>query len=508
MANTIDIPARPPKGLGRLIFSTSVGLRVAIILNLTVCLLVGMVIVASAWRENHTARQRARETVAFAIADLQDAYGRLVTDYAWWDEALDKIAVRHDANWADENIGGWLGRTAKLSAAYAFDDKGRLIYSSAPGRAAPAPLDTLVAAARRMPTDHPDAASGYATIDGRPMVLTAAVLRPMELAPGARYQHVLVFAWDVQTAMLDRLRIATRMDSLQIGMTGDDSLELRDLEGRAILRLSWQPDQPGTRFATWVLPGAGLALLLLSAVGWRYWIRERKHMRALVAAEESRLRLLAAISHDLRQPLQSMALFTATLEREVSSVQGLRAVDLLRRGTERMGDLLGAILRLARLDIQRSGAIPLGPVALDEILAELFDELEPQAAAKGLALRRVRTTVVVFSEAVMLAALLRNLISNAIRYTNRGKVLVGVRRRGGGVEVWVCDTGIGIADHQQQLIFEEFFQVGNAARDAAHGIGLGLSIVERLARHLDCRIRLRSRLGRGSLFLVDLPLRA
>lgn len=488
----------------RLDFTAPAGVVISVVLNLLVFALLGTVILVAAWQENRDASQRAYERVEFELAELREGYGRIATDYAWWDEALDHIAIRRDVVWTDGNVVQWLDRTVRLTSAYAFDGDGRLIYSSTPGRGLTGDISGLIAAARAMPSTSAEAVTGFATVDGRPLLVAAAVLRPMVPMPGEHYGNVLVLGWDMETVVQDRMRTTTRMIDLSFSEQGRDSLELRDIDGQPLLRLNWRPEQPGCRFVKLVLPSAGLTLAVLSAIGWWYWLRGRQHLRALVAAEDSRLRLLAAISHDLRQPLQSMALFSAALENEVCSAQGMRAVSFLRKGIERMDELLGAILKLARLDMQPDGALPLGPVALDGVMRGLVEELQPQAAAKGLSLRYVPTSLMVESDPVMLAALLRNLISNAIRYTPDGKVLLGVRRRRGGTEIWVCDTGIGIADHQQRLIFEEFFQVGNPSRDPVHGVGLGLSIVQRLARLLECRVSLWSEPGRGSRFAVSL----
>lgn len=476
-------------------------------LNIMVFLLLAAVILAAAWQENDAARKRAHDRVVSELAELQGNYGSIATDYGWWNEARDRIERARDHSWADENIGQWLGRTAKLAQAYAFDGDGAIIYASLSKRPPSTDFADLLAAARAVPPDNPQPVTAFVLVDGRPMLLAASVLRPMVPVTQERYRAVLALAWEMDT-VLERLRATTLMPGLEWGTPGQadgDGLDIVDITGRAILRLVWQAEQPGHRFAAAVLPTAGLVLAVLSAIGWGYWFRGRRHLRALVAAEEARLRLLAAISHDLRQPLQSMALFTAALEAEVSSEQGGRALDLLRQGIERMGELLAAILKLARLDMQHVGAVDMAPVALGEVMRGIVEELEPQAAVKGLSLRHVPSSVLARSDAVMLAAVLRNLVSNAIRYTHAGRVLVGVRRRQGGAEIWVCDTGIGIADHQQALVFEEFFQVGNPSRDHTHGVGLGLSIVQRLARLLDCRIRVRSQPGKGSLFAVLLP---
>ncbi|MBX9635896.1 MAG: HAMP domain-containing histidine kinase, partial [Magnetospirillum sp.] len=274
-------------------------------------------------------------------------------------------------------------------------------------------------------------------------------------------------------------------------------------DGGTVAALAWVTDLPGDDFLLWVLPTALLCLFALSAVAWVFWGRAWRHWRDLVAADDTRVRLLAAISHDLRQPLQSLSLFATVMDAEVKSERGRAASAKLRLSVDNMGVLLGAILKLAKLDMRR-GRCDVVPVVLGEVLAPLVEEMRPQAEAKGLTLRYVPSSVRVKSDPVLLTSIIRNLISNGVRYTRDGQILVGCRRRIGGAEVWVCDTGIGIPEDKQELIFEEFYQVGNAARDFREGVGLGLAIVLRLARMLDHRVACRSLQGVGSSFVVSM----
>ncbi len=145
-------------------------------------------------------------------------------------------------------------------------------------------------------------------------------------------------------------------------------------------------------------------------------------------------------------------------------------------------------------------------VAVGPLLARVTDELQPQADAKGLALRVAATRVVVRSDAAMLERVIRNLVANAIRYTDTGGILIGARSRGTHVAIDVIDTGIGIAPEHHARIFEEFYQVRDARSDrATTGMGLGLAIVRRLAALLEHRIEVASRVGRGSRFSVIAP---
>lgn len=226
------------------------------------------------------------------------------------------------------------------------------------------------------------------------------------------------------------------------------------------------------------------------------------------AAEQAHLaksRFLAHAGHDLKQPLQAINMFTGMLERQVQTQRGLALVKDLRAAQRSMQDLLNAILEISKLE---SGVVEPKPTAVP--LAILFDQLESEfeglAEDKGLRLRVVPTRLVVHSDPFLLERILRNLLANAVRYTEQGGVLMGCRRRGDTIWIEVCDTGRGIAETDRRRIFEEFVQLDRPDRDRSEGIGLGLAIVERLARLLDHRLDVRSVEGRGSVFAVGVPL--
>mgnify|MGYP001806308023 CR=1 FL=1 len=219
---------------------------------------------------------------------------------------------------------------------------------------------------------------------------------------------------------------------------------------------------------------------------------------------DGKSRLIHSVSHDLRQPLQSIALFALVLDGQTLTPKGREALDNLHGAVGRMADHLEAILGLARLDL---GKVPIrqGPVALGPLLRALTQEMAPLAAAKKLDYRSIDTALSVCSDPVILSSMLRNLITNAIRYTERGGVLVGARRRGGQVELVVYDTGIGLTADTLPLVFEEFYQVGNLGRDIRQGLGLGLPIVQRMAHLLGHEVVAVSRPGRGSCFSIIVP---
>ncbi|MBF5094255.1 histidine kinase [Azospirillum sp. INR13] len=222
-------------------------------------------------------------------------------------------------------------------------------------------------------------------------------------------------------------------------------------------------------------------------------------------AHRAKSRFLAHASHDLQQPLQAIGMFTGMLERQPQSAKAAALLTDLKAAQRSMRDLLNAILDISKLE---SGAVT--PKPADLPLSPLLDQLEAEfaglAEAKGLRLRAVPTNAVVRSDPALLERIVRNLIGNAIRYTETGGVLVGCRTRGDRLWIEVYDTGRGIAEPDRRRIFEEFVQLDRPDRDRSEGIGLGLAIVERLARLLEHPVTVRSVEGRGTVFAVGVPL--
>ncbi|HYD65617.1 PAS domain S-box protein [Azospirillum sp.] len=222
-------------------------------------------------------------------------------------------------------------------------------------------------------------------------------------------------------------------------------------------------------------------------------------------ANLAKSKFLAAASHDLRQPVQALMLFQGALEGQLAGHPAFRMVESMGEPLGGLRMLLDSLLDVSKLDAGLIAAKPVDmPIMM--LLDRLGAEYHPQAVAKGLRLRVVGSNAVVRSDPVLLERLLRNLIENALRYTEQGNLLIGCRRRGDRLRIEVVDTGIGIDPAHQADIFEEFVQVGNPERDRTKGLGLGLAIVKRLARLLGHEVVVRSSLGRGSAFCVAVPL--
>ncbi len=229
--------------------------------------------------------------------------------------------------------------------------------------------------------------------------------------------------------------------------------------------------------------------------------------RARVAAEQanrSKTRFFAAASHDLRQPLHAMGLFAAALAQKVRDPQVAGVVSSINASVQALEALFNELLDISKID---SGAIrpDLSEFALEEVFARLHGEFAAEAAAKGLRLAVSGGQHIVASDPVLLERIVRNLVSNAIRYTPAGEIAVTAALLDGAVRIQVRDTGIGIRAEDQSRIFEEFLQLANPGRTSKKGLGLGLAIVQRLCGLLGYAVRLTSEYGAGSTFTFDVP---
>ncbi|MEO5375388.1 MAG: hybrid sensor histidine kinase/response regulator [Alphaproteobacteria bacterium] len=226
---------------------------------------------------------------------------------------------------------------------------------------------------------------------------------------------------------------------------------------------------------------------------------------AVRRANDAKTRFLAAASHDLRQPLQAVTMFTNVLANRVRDDKQREIVGRIEDSLEALRDLLNALVDVSKLEAGLVTAKPV-EVAIGDILEQLVREFAPQAAAKGVEMRQMPSRLLVRTDPMLIERLLRNLLGNAVRFTDQGRILIGCRRAGDVVRIVVADTGIGIPADHLEAIFHEFHQVSNEARDRRKGLGLGLAIVDRLGAVLGHRITVRSIPGRGTVFAVEVPL--
>ena len=226
--------------------------------------------------------------------------------------------------------------------------------------------------------------------------------------------------------------------------------------------------------------------------------------RSAEYANAAKTRFLAAASHDLRQPIHVLGLLLATLSDRVRDERTAPLLEQMHDAVEAVDSMLGSLLDISKLD---AGVVQpnIGVLDVGALLQRLSSEQQPIAELTGNRLRVRATRAFARSDASMLHRILVNLVSNALRYTNGGRVLVGARRRGESIRIDVVDTGPGIPAGSLEEIFVEFHQLGNPERDRRRGLGLGLAIVKRLAGLLGSPIEVRSEVGRGSRFSITVP---
>lgn len=295
----------------------------------------------------------------------------------------------------------------------------------------------------------------------------------------------------------------------------DDVERLKKINAALVSRVERSMDQQGNAFS-----------LFQTAISLENRVRMRteelhatlRHLEQsnidLSAAKEnaeqanlSKTRFLAAASHDVLQPLNAAHLSVSALAEVQTSEEGRKLVLQVERSLQTMEDLLRTLLDISRLD---AGVVQpeIVDVSLETLFSSLRSDFQPVAEIKGLGLRFRPVNIAVRSDRTLLRRILQNILSNALRYTRTGGVLVGTRQRGGIIRIDVADTGCGIPDEQREAVFEEFSR-GKAppgAELAGGGLGLGLAIVRRMAGALGHPVTFSSRVGRGTIFHVDVPL--
>ena len=295
----------------------------------------------------------------------------------------------------------------------------------------------------------------------------------------------------------------------------DDIERLKKINAALISRVERSMDQQGNAFS-----------LFQTAIALENRVRTRtEELHAtlrrleqtnidLSAAKESaeqanlsKTRFLAAASHDVLQPLNAAHLSVSALAELQTTDEGRTLVRQVERSLETMEDLLRTLLDISRLD---AGVVQpnLVDVQLETLFSSLKSDFQPLAERKGLSLKFRETSAVVRSDATMLRRILQNIVSNALRYTRAGGILVGARSRGGVVRLDVADTGCGIPETQREAIFEEFNRGAISANAdlTGGGLGLGLAIVRRMADALAHPVTFSSRVGRGTIFHIDVPI--
>ena len=253
------------------------------------------------------------------------------------------------------------------------------------------------------------------------------------------------------------------------------------------------------------LPDGGLILISTDVTDLKQREQEsRDAMEAAKLADASKTRFLEAANHDLRQPLQALNLMSYALVKQPDRAPDPNIVQNMRHAIDAMESVLNGLLDIGKFEAGRITPRQ-SNFRLSALFGRIMAEFSLQAETAGVELRVVGSSLIVRTDFDLLSRIIENFVSNALRYTASGRVLLGARRRDDKVCIEVWDTGSGIPEDQLENIFEEFYQLQNPARDRRKGLGLGLSIVDRIAELLGVTIHVRSSPGRGSVFSVAVP---
>ena len=342
--------------------------------------------------------------------------------------------------------------------------------------------------------------SAYAKVTPPGWLLFAEL--PLDEAYAPLYESALrsgvIILVALVLAILAGLLLARRM-VVPIRALRDGAVRIGsgDLGQRILINTGDELEALGDQF------NAMAARLQESYAGLESKVEERT--RQLEAANQAKSRFIAAASHDLRQPLHALGLFVAQLHGRLRAAERSQIISRIEAALSAMNELFSALLDISKLDAGATTInITVFPVA--QLLAHAETTFAGAAREKKLSFRAMPSDAWVRSDFILLEQIVFNLITNALRYTRSGGVVVGCRKRGDQLRIEVWDSGIGIAADQHDKIFGEFYRLGEPDRDRRAGLGLGLAIVDRLCRLLDHPIEVRSTVGKGSVFAVTVPL--
>lgn len=383
--------------------------------------------------------------------------------------------------------------------------------------------DSIVAAANEA------AQGGHGSLEHLPQGVSVVDAELRLVAWNSRYQKIFGFPdeyMQVGRPIEDMFRFNARRGLLGPGDT-DEAIERRLQYLRAGSPHMYERERPdGTTLEIRgnPLPDGGFVTSYADITAYKAAARELRSLasslerrveertRDLIEAKaeadkanRSKTRFVAAAVHDLLQPLNAARMFIGSLASRRLDAEGRELVERVRSALDTQDELLASLLDISRLE---GGAVAprFAAVPLDPLLRELARQSSVLASTRGLSLDYVGTSLTVHSDALLLRRVLQNFLSNAIHYTPRGRVVVGVRRAGGQARIEVWDTGVGIPEVKTRAIFDEFLRLDNGVDRDRRSAGLGLSIVDRIARLLGATVAVRSWEGRGSVFSIAMPL--
>ena len=477
------------------------------------------------------------------------ALGRLTRDYAWWDLVIEHVLVSLDSTWAADNIGTHLSENFGTSVTLVLDADNATVYASVDGDEQvtfaldniEADLSSVLAQARASVTDNgPEPLTLLSRVGEDTHMIAVSAISPeyfdRPTAPEAR-DSVLILTRRLSSEYFEKLGEDYGFPGMSLAKDEVPgavvALPLIGVDGVELARITWHPKLPGPRLLLEILPvvAAGFLTMAIYVAVLVYrtrriavdvenvannLARQNEALRKADAdlrqakdvaekASAAKTRFLAAASHDLRQPIQAIELFHTTMTSFPNNEK--QAVVLREMGSAitSMSDLLNSLLSISKLD---AGVIrpTLGDFPVQSLFSRMKTEFGVQSDAKGISFRVVSSSAYVHSDLSMLEVIVRNFLSNALRCTPNGKIVLGCRRSDNGLRLEVWDNGCGIPEEAMSEIFEEFYQINDTERESGWGLGLGLAIAERVARLLDHGIGANSVRGKGSQFFVEVPL--
>lgn len=484
-------------------------------------------------------KQRAAQSqsVASVVKRFRQRQESFAGDYAWWDEFYLAARNGESASWGAENLGPSSLDSWGATATFIFDERGKPLYAwSKDGDAqaghlgADSNITRLRRAALAMPErDGSNATSGFATIDGIPYIIAAAVIVPVDpaLRTEPRRPHNVFVALTPMSATYPQLSedfgIGEIVFSTDATSGKDAVVPLTDIDGRRIGALSWQvPSQLGDFMAgywPWAigLMAAIVAALAFLSLRWRGLIHRLVQVsisaKAAEAASSAKSSFIANMSHELRTPLNAIIGFSEIMAGErfgPHSVPKYKeySADILNSGTHLLG-VINDILSLARIEAGKH-QVHVAPCPVDSTVREAARMLEGLAAARGIQLvvKRDHLWVEALADATALRQCLINLISNGLKFTPAGGKITlswSERRLDGTVEIIVTDTGAGIPADKLPLLGTPFYQVSDNLTANGGGTGLGLSIVRGLVTAMNGTLAIDSVEGEGTSVRIRLP---
>jgi len=487
-------------------------------------------------------RAREEQLVGNGLQLHAEEIQRLIVSDTLWDDAVLHLDTKFDPHWADNLIGKDFGQTDGYEVVYVLGANGKPIFGYERGRtvdrdrlgplaAAAAPMIAKIRAREAVrgvilrgdvrPTA-PIEASTVGRRDGEIYMLAAALVQP-DHASGAVPSPVapIVLVGDaVDETFISRMSRRYLLDGLRIipadgpAPAGYDVAPLKDFTGATAIRVAWKPTSPVSSLLGIVGPPLALAFLAL-ALGPALLIRhERRRHRILVGAirearlaSEAKSAFLATMSHEIRTPLNGIMGMVQAIGLDRTGGPRDERLEVIRHSGEALLGVLNDVLDLSKIEAGKL-TLEVADFDLSVLLAEVHGSFATLARGKGLKFTvDARGAEGVYrGDCARLRQVLCNLVSNAMKFTEDGQVVLAARRDGDRLDLTVADTGIGIADDKQAAIFGKFIQADSSTTRRYGGTGLGLAICRELVELMGGTITVESRAGRGSRFVVRAPL--